>query len=291
MAIANIPGTLYMVATPIGNLGDISDRARMILKEVDFIACEDTRHSGRLLAKIDVSKPLVALHAHNEDHQADILAQRILAGESCAYISDAGTPGVSDPGTILVGACRAHGVKVRVVPGASALASVMSICPFPGRRTLFEGFLPKTEKKLAECILDWEKIHPAKVVFYESPNRVASTLRKIMEFYGEGTPVLAARELTKLHEEHLLGTCLEVVEELSHRERILGEFVVCVDIHNKSLAELSKPKLEAYDVVQQAVEAYKHPHNREKLKRVVKSHAKKNTGTTHAIFTFCVLRN
>lgn len=217
---------LYVVATPIGNLEDITIRALNTLKEVDFVLCEDTRHSGRLLAHFDIRKPLLACHAHNQERVvADVLA-RMQSGHSGAMVSDAGTPGISDPGGQVVAAVRAHGLAVVPIPGPSALAALLSIAGVPGKAVLFEGFLsPKKgrrRKRLAE-LLERGEI----AVFYESPHRIVQLLQDVLDIQSEAT-VLVGREMTKLHEEYLFGPVAEVLEQLGNRAAIKGECTVLV---------------------------------------------------------------
>lgn len=195
-------GALVVVATPIGNLGDLSPRAAEALASVDVVACEDTRRTRGLLthAGIPGSGRLVAVHAHNEVDRADDLVQRMLAGARVAYVTDAGTPGVSDPGARLVAACVAAGIAVEVVPGASAVLAALVLSGFVADRFTFEGFLPRRGRdrsaRLAAIAAD-ERVQ----VLYEAPGRVAATVADLAAACGPDRPVAIAREITKVHEE------------------------------------------------------------------------------------------
>jgi len=197
------PGTLYVVATPIGNRGDISPRAVEVLRAVSLIAAEDTRHSKPLLAHLGIDTPLRALHEHNEEVAARALLERLAGGEDIALISDAGTPLVSDPGFRLVRAARAAGVPVSPLPGACAAIAALSVAGLPSDRFVFEGFLPARSgarrARLAELASE-----PRTLIFYESPHRVAEVLGDMREAFGDAREAVLARELTK-HFETVLG--------------------------------------------------------------------------------------
>ncbi len=192
-------GVLYVVATPIGNLGDMTPRAVEILQAVDLIAAEDTRHSGRLLTHFSIGTPAIALHEHNERTQAPRLVERIATGESLALISDAGTPLVSDPGFHLVRLAREQGIRVVPVPGASAVMAGLSVSGLPTDRFIFEGFLPAKSgprrKRLQALVAETRTL-----IFYEAPHRVRSTLEDMVAVVGEGRRAVLARELTKTFE-------------------------------------------------------------------------------------------
>lgn len=193
------PGVLYVVATPIGNLADISARAREVLAAVDVVAAEDTRHSGTLLSHLGIKTPLISLHDHNEAERAPVLVARLQAGESVALISDAGTPLISDPGFDLVRAARAAGISVTPVPGASALVAALSVSGLPTDRFVFEGFLPAKQSARRERLaaLDQES---RTLVFYESVHRLQESLEDMAAAFGPERRAVLARELTKLHE-------------------------------------------------------------------------------------------
>lgn len=221
-------GTLHVVATPIGNLGDLSPRALETLKRVDAICAEDTRHTRQLLAHFGLERPLLALHEHNEGDAAAPLVARLLAGDSLALVSDAGTPLVSDPGFRLVRAARAAGVRVSPVPGPSALVAALSAAGLPSDRFVFEGFLPAKAKARREH-LQALAAEPRTMIFYESSHRIEDTLADMAMAFGDDRPAVVARELTKLFETvldgGLAGLVRRVREEANQRK---GEFVVLV---------------------------------------------------------------
>ena len=221
-------GTLHVVATPIGNLGDLSPRALETLKRVDAICAEDTRHTRQLLAHFGLERPLLALHEHNEDAIARKIVARLLAGDSLALVSDAGTPLVSDPGFRLVRAARAAGVRVSPVPGPSALVAALSAAGLPSDRFVFEGFLPAKAKARREH-LQALAAEPRTMIFYESSHRIEETLADMAMAFGDERPAVVARELTKLFETvldgGLAGLARRVREDANQRK---GEFVVLV---------------------------------------------------------------
>ena len=221
-------GTLHVVATPIGNLGDLSPRALETLKRVDAICAEDTRHTRQLLAHFGLERPLLALHEHNEGDAAAPLVARLLAGDSVALVSDAGTPLVSDPGFRLVRAARAAGVRVSPVPGPSALVAALSAAGLPSDRFVFEGFLPAKAKARREH-LQALAAEPRTLIFYEASHRIEETLADMAMAFGDERPAVVARELTKLFETvldgGLAGLARRVREDANQRK---GEFVVLV---------------------------------------------------------------
>lgn len=221
-------GTLHVVATPIGNLGDLSPRALDTLRAVAAICAEDTRRSGQLLAHFGIAKPLLALHEHNEDAIAQKLVARLLAGDSLALVSDAGTPLVSDPGFRLVRAARAAGVKVSPVPGASALIAALSVAGLPSDRFAFEGFLPAKASARRER-LQGLVAEPRTLIFYESSHRIGDTLADMALAFGDERPAVLARELTKLFETVLDGTLAELCAKVeADADQRKGEFVLLV---------------------------------------------------------------
>lgn len=226
------PG-LYLVATPIGNLADITLRALRVLKSVDRIACEDTRQTQKLLNYYGITTPAVSLHEHNEAARTSELIADLLGGERIAVVSDAGTPGISDPGMFLTRAAIKAEIPVYPVPGASAAMSALIASGLDTERFLFLGFLPpKTSARRS----DLEKLkaglnQPATLVFYEAPHRIIETLGDVERVWGADCPVVVARELTKLHEEFLRGTAAEIRSQLANRERVRGEMVLLVDAH------------------------------------------------------------
>ena len=217
-------GTLYVVATPIGNLEDMTYRAVRILGEVDLVAAEDTRHSRKLFARFGIRKPLVSYHDHNEQQREDELKGRLLAGEDIALISDAGTPCIADPGYRLIAACRASGIPVVPVPGPSAVITALSAAGVSTERFAFEGYLPQKAKARAD-LLRQLKGEQRTLVFYEAPHRLAATLDDLVEIMGPERPLVVARELTKLHEEFFCGTTAEAVARFQ-RSPAKGELVL-----------------------------------------------------------------
>ena len=227
-AHAHPTGTLHVVATPIGNLGDISARALEPLRSVAAICAEDTRRSGQLLAHFGIATPLLALHEHNEEAIAERVVARLLSGESLALVSDAGTPLVSDPGFRLVRAAREAGIRVSPVPGASALVAALSVAGLPSDRFVFEGFLPARVGARRERLQALAG-EPRTLIFYESSHRIEDSLADMARAFGDGRPAVLARELTKLFETVLDGSLGELrgrVEAEPDQRR--GEFVVLV---------------------------------------------------------------
>jgi len=227
-ASASPGGTLFVVATPIGNLADLSPRALATLKSVAAVCAEDTRHTRQLLAHFGVEKPLLALHEHNEGEIADKLVARLAAGDSLALVSDAGTPLVSDPGYRLVRAARAAGIKVSPIPGASAVIAALSVAGLASDRFVFEGFLPAKAAARRErlALLASE---PRTLVFYESAHRIEDSLADMASAFGVERPAVLARELTKLFETVLDGTLADVRAQVAaDPNQRRGEFVVIV---------------------------------------------------------------
>ena len=218
-------GTLYVVGTPIGNLDDLSPRARRILDEVDLIAAEDTRRTRGLLSSIQVSNRLIAYHEHNETQQTPVLIGRLQAGESVALVSDAGTPLVSDPGWVLVGAARDAGIPVITVPGASAVVAALAVAGLPTDRVAFEGFLPR-RSSARQARLAALAGEPRTMVFYESVHRVPETLAALEAQFGPDRAAVVARELTKIHESTVGGSLAELRRKLDGEIPLKGEFVI-----------------------------------------------------------------
>ena len=222
-------GVLHVVATPIGNLGDLSPRAQQVLRGVDAVCAEDTRHTRQLLAHFGIERPLVALHEHNEGEFAQRLVARLQAGESLALVSDAGTPLVSDPGYRLVRAAREAGIRVSPVPGACAAIAALSVAGLASDRFAFEGFLPARAAARRERLRALAG-EPRTLVFYESSHRIAEMLDDLVAAFGAGRRAALARELTKLFETVLDGTLAHlfaaVVGDANQRK---GEFVVMVE--------------------------------------------------------------
>lgn len=220
-------GTLYLVATPIGNLGDISLRAEETLREVDFIAAEDTRVTVKLLNHLDIKKPMVSYYRHNADTRGDELVARLLAGESCALVTDAGTPAISDPGEELVAQCAAQDIPVVPIPGACAFVNALAVSGLPTTRFTFEGFLPMNKKNRRahlESLLGEERT----MVFHEAPHKLLSTLTDFREAFGPDRRISLCRELTKLHEEVVRTTLGQAVERYRANPP-KGEFVLVIE--------------------------------------------------------------
>jgi len=222
------PGTLHVVATPIGNLGDLSPRALDTLRTVDAICAEDTRHTRQLLSHYGIERPLVALHEHNEDALAERIVARLQGGESLALVSDAGTPLVSDPGFRLVRAARAAGIRVTPVPGACAFVAALSVAGRPSDRLAFEGFLPAKASARRERLAHLAA-EPRTLVFYESAHRIEDALADLAGVFGGERPVVLARELTKLFETVLDDTLASLADRVAgDPNQRKGEFVLVV---------------------------------------------------------------
>jgi 16S rRNA (cytidine1402-2'-O)-methyltransferase len=219
-------GLLYLVATPIGNLEDITYRAVRVLKEADLIACEDTRHTRTLLDHYDIRTPTVSYHEHNEVERAGELAERLRAGAAIALVSDAGMPLVSDPGYRLVRAAIESGIPVEPVPGASAALAALAASGLPAETFRFCGFLPSKPGQRAKALEALAEEH-ATLIFYEAPHRILEALEAIERALGP-RPVVVARELTKIHEEFLRGTAAEIRAQLAEREAVKGEMTVLI---------------------------------------------------------------
>lgn len=221
-------GVLYIVATPIGNLDDLSARAVSVLNSVDVVAAEDTRHSGRLLQHLGLNKRLIALHDHNERDRAGSLLQELEAGRSVALISDAGTPLISDPGYVLVREARNRGLKVSPIPGACALVAALSAAGLPTDRFLFVGFLP-AKRSGRRAALEQQVRETATLVFYESPHRILDAVSDIAAVFGEEREIVLGRELTKTFETFYSGSVAEVLATLeADPHGTKGEFVVMI---------------------------------------------------------------
>lgn len=221
------PGTLYIVATPVGNLEDMSFRAVRILKEVDLIAAEDTRHSKKLLAHYVIQTGMISFHEHNEEKRSAQLITALKSGKNIALISDAGTPLVSDPGYSLVKEVAHENIPVIPIPGCNAAIAGLSVAGLPTDRFKFCGFLPRKTQKQAQALTDL-KLEQATLIFYESPQRICALVRQALEILGNRRACLA-REMTKLHEEYLRGTLGEILATLELRPRVKGECVLFVE--------------------------------------------------------------
>lgn len=219
--------TLYLVATPIGNLSDLSERALKVLSEVDFIAAEDTRNSMRLLSHFGISKPLVSYYEHNKRERGEEIVTRLLDGESCALITDAGTPAISDPGEDLVRLCAERGITVTSVPGACAMVNALALSALSTSRFVFEGFLPVSKKERRERFSTLEK-EERTFILHEAPHKLKATLKELSSILGAERKIAICRELTKLNEEIVRTTLGEAVELYSEREP-RGEYVLVIE--------------------------------------------------------------
>ena len=219
--------TLYLVGTPIGNLQDLSDRAKKVLSEVDFIAAEDTRNSMKLLSVFGIHKELVSYYEHNKKSSGERIIARLLAGESCALVTDAGMPAISDPGEDIVRLASDAGVTVSVIPGASAAISALALSALATSRFAFEGFLPavKGDRKKR---LDAVKCESRTMIFYEAPHKLKATLKDMLDTFGEDRKISLCRELTKLNEEIIRTTLGGAVRLYSEREP-RGEYVLVLE--------------------------------------------------------------
>jgi 16S rRNA (cytidine1402-2'-O)-methyltransferase len=266
------PG-LYLVATPIGNLGDITLRALEVLKQVDRIACEDTRQTQKLLNHFQIATPTVSCHQHNERTRATELIESIKAGKAIALVSDAGMPGISDPGSWLAAEAIAAGVPVIPIPGANAALSALIASGLPTSEFLFLGFLPekagarrtRLEALAAEAA---ELPSPRAIIFYEAPHRILETLADLEFVWGPGLPVVVARELTKIHEEFLRGTVADARRELASRDRMRGEITLLIQPLPPAAAPSATPRKIADRIAQ--IQAESKVDEKEALKRLAR---------------------
>jgi len=226
MAQANTKGVLYVVATPIGNLEDITQRALRVLREVSLIACEDTRQTRKLLDHYGVSTPTVSYHEHNEAERAEELVRKLEHGATVAQVSDAGMPGISDPGYRVIKLAIERGIAVVPIPGASALTAALAGSGLPTDAFEFRGFLPAKSGQ-RRTALEALRAAPHTVVVYEAPHRIRETLENVVAVMGAERPVVIARELTKVHEEFIRGTAAEVRQDLQDRE-LKGEITLLI---------------------------------------------------------------
>lgn len=223
---AVIKGTLYLVGTPIGNLSDLSERAKKVLSEVDFIAAEDTRVSGAMLSKFGIKKPLCSYYEHNKKQKGEGIAERLAAGESCALVTDAGMPAISDPGEDIVRLCAERGIPVSVIPGPCAAVSALAVSGLFTGKFAFEGFLPTASGDRREAIEE-VKTEKRTLIFYEAPHRLTKTLDELFAALGD-RKIALCRELTKINEE-VIRTTLSVAVEYYKAATPKGEFVLIVE--------------------------------------------------------------
>ena len=230
-------GELYVVATPIGNLDDITFRAIKILKEVDVIIAEDTRHTLKLLNHLNISKPLVSYHRHNEEQRKEMIIDKLKNGENIAIVSDAGTPGICDPGEVLIHECIKENIKIVPIPGACAMINALIASGISTKEFTFLGFLP-LNKKLRKEKLEYIKNETKTVIIYEAPHKLKSTLEDLKEIL-EKRKVVIARELTKIHEEFIRGTIDEILEKA---DSLKGEIVLIIEGNKESSHHDNKNK-------------------------------------------------
>jgi len=220
-----LSGTLYLVGTPIGNLGDFSPRAVEVLQQADFIAAEDTRVSLKLLNHFGIKKPLVSYYEHNKNMSGEKILSRIMGGETCALVTDAGMPAISDPGEDIVRMCAQHGIDVYVVPGPSAVVSALAVSGLPTTRWCFEGFLSVNKKERIPHLESLQN-EMRTMIFYEAPHKLMRTLEDMLEYFGD-RPIAVVREITKLHEETLRTTISGAIAHFMEKPP-KGEFVLVV---------------------------------------------------------------
>lgn len=244
-------GVLYLVATPIGNLSDISERALKTLSEVDFIAAEDTRNTGKLLAYFEISKPMVSYFEHNKRERGEVIVSRLLDGESCALVTDAGTPAISDPGEDLVRLCAEKGVTVTSVPGCSAVVNALALSALATGRFCFEGFL-STNKNERNARLNEIKNDTRTTIFYEAPHKLKKTLGDILEVFGD-RKIALCRELTKLNEE-VIRTSLSGAISYYEGNEPRGEYVLVIE--GKSADDIKNDAFWSNMTVEQHFEHY-----------------------------------
>jgi len=226
MSMTTSQGTLYLVASPIGNLADLSSRAADVLSNVDIIACEDTRVTKKLLDHFSITKPLLSYREENERIKSEELADSMAAGQSIALLSDAGYPGISDPGFRVVRECRRRGINVCPIPGANAAITALAASGLPTHQFLYLGFLPKKAAAIKNLFLKWKDFEGS-IVIYESKYRVSKTLQRVVEDLGEERWVCISREITKLHETFYIGTASELYNKISSISS-KGEFTIVI---------------------------------------------------------------
>ena len=239
-------GALYLVGTPIGNLGDFSPRAVEVLQQVDFIAAEDTRVSLKLLNRFEIKKPLVSYFEHNKNVSGERILSRLLGGETCALVTDAGMPAISDPGEDIVRMCAQHGIDVFVVPGPSAVVSALAVSGLPTSRWCFEGFLSVNKKERIPHLESLQK-EMRTMIFYEAPHKLLRTLEDMAEYFGSDRPIAVVREITKLHEQTLRTTIGGALAHFSETPP-KGEFVLVVGGAPEEVEEDLTPE-QALDIV------------------------------------------
>ncbi len=218
-------GNLYIVATPIGNLDDITLRAIKILQEVDLIAAEDTRHTLKLLNHLEISKPMISYHRHNEETKSDVLIEKLQDGQNIALVSDAGTPGICDPGEEVIKKCIEFGIKIIPIPGACAMINSLICSGIDTKEFTFLGFLPLNKKLRKNKLDEIEKANKT-IIIYEAPHKLESTLKDLKQILDEDRNIVLAREITKIHEEFIRGNIDDLIEK---SQDIKGEIVLIIE--------------------------------------------------------------
>lgn len=237
-------GNLYIVATPIGNLDDITLRAIKILQEVDLIAAEDTRHTLKLLNHLEISKPMISYHRHNEETKSDILIEKLQDGQNIALVSDAGTPGICDPGEEVIKKCIEFGIKIIPIPGACAMINSLICSGIDTKEFTFLGFLPLNKKLRKNKLDEIEKANKT-IIIYEAPHKLESTLKDLKQILDEDRHIVLAREITKIHEEFIRGNIDDLIEK---SQDIKGEIVLIIEgnTNNSDENELNKLSIEEH---------------------------------------------
>lgn len=235
---AVIGGVLYLVATPIGNLTDLSERALKVLSDVDFIAAEDTRNTGSMLARFEISKPMISYFEHNKRERGEIIADRLEGGESCALVTDAGTPAISDPGEDIVRLCAERGIPVSSIPGCCAAVTALTLSGLPTSRFAFEGFLSTAKSERDERLTELQN-EVRTMIFYEAPHKLKNTLADLYKYFGD-RKISLCRELTKINEEVCRTTISEAIKIYEEKDP-RGEYVLVVGGADKKKAQEEYP--------------------------------------------------
>ena len=235
---AVIGGVLYLVATPIGNLSDLSERALKVLSDVDFIAAEDTRNTGSMLARFEISKPMISYFEHNKRERGEIIADRLESGESCALVTDAGTPAISDPGEDIVRLCAERGIPVSSIPGCCAAVTALTLSGLPTSRFAFEGFLSTAKSERDERLTELQN-EVRTMIFYEAPHKLKNTLADLYKYFGD-RKISLCRELTKINEEVCRTTISEAIKIYEEKDP-RGEYVLVVGGADKKKAQEEDP--------------------------------------------------
>lgn len=259
-------GKLYLIATPIGNLGDITYRAVEILKTVDVVAAEDTRHSLKLLNYLEISKPMISYHRHNEDVKSKELINILKEGKNIGLITDAGTPGISDPGEEIVKEAIKENIEIIPVPGACALINALIASGLNTKQFAFYGFLP-LDKKLRSNVIDDILMQNKTIIFYEAPHRLLKTLKEISEIFGN-IKIVVAKELTKIHEEYIRNYVNNIIEDFSQKE-VKGEYIILFEVHAKSKKEIEIEELNKMTIEEQYKYYEKNGMNKKEIIKII----------------------